>query len=213
MSGLDPDEAEAVFEAYIDRRIGLAAAAPVHAAAPALSADVTVRTPRPSFVRLATDDAVSDVSPSSDEELELDADLDVEWLTGSWGDEALPRAAPLRSSTDGLTQCIEVEVPADAGAKAAQAPAPPRGSQVVLLTRRKPCPIDAELAAVEAPSSHATTMPPSAPGPHTQRVQAAKVVPHSRCLAPPAEPLPERSLDGLMPAGQLARLLEEMTVL
>ena len=73
------------------------------------------------------------------------------------------------------------------------------GSIPILLTARK------------------SSRPPPAvvggPGQRTQRIEAQKLVPRVKELGPKEAPVPERSEDGQIPAGQLDRILEDMSVL
>ena len=55
--------------------------------------------------------------------------------------------------------------------------------------------------------------PPRGPGEATQMRQAEAVVPEVRRISAPPEPIPEGSIDGQVPAGELDRTLTDMAVL
>jgi hypothetical protein len=78
------------------------------------------------------------------------------------------------------------------------------GSIPILLTHKK---------SESQPDAIVDDPPPRGPGQWTQRVEARRLVPRVASVETPEMPVPERSEDGLIPAGELDRLIGDMSVL
>lgn len=99
----------------------------------------------------------------------------------------------------------QIKQPIEATGEVEQPPVENTGP-VVLLTKKKsdmpPAPA--------APSDNVVRLPP---GPNTQKMEAARVVPDVKSVQPPAPPVPEKAEDGQIPSGELDRMLADMGVL
>ena len=78
---------------------------------------------------------------------------------------------------------------------------------VVLLTHKK------KSSAPPPPVSEPVDNVVRLPGPNTQKLEAARVVPDVKSVQPPAAPISEKSEDGQIPSGELDRILADMAVL